>query len=76
MAIINATAPTNMKMLRSASEAEEPKVDFNCVVSAESRETISPVFSASKKVWSSVVRWRKKSPRRSATIRSPMVMTR
>ena len=35
--------------MRSAIEADEPKVALSWVVSAERRETISPVFSASKK---------------------------
>jgi hypothetical protein len=73
---IIATAPTNRKRLRSASEAEEPNVALSWVVSAERREAISPVFSASKKPGSSRVRWAKRSERRSATTRSPIVMTR
>ena len=58
---IIAIAPTNMKILRSAIEAEEPKVALSCVVSADRREAISPVFSASKKPGSSRVRWAKRS---------------
>ena len=49
MKTIIAVAPTNRNALRSAIEAEEPKVALSCVVSAERREAISPVFSASKK---------------------------
>ena len=40
-------APTNKKRLASANEAEAPKVALSCVVSAERREAMSPVFSAS-----------------------------
>ena len=43
-------APTNKNRLRSASDAEEPNVALSCVVSAERREAMSPVFSASKKL--------------------------
>ena len=49
-------APTNRNRLRSASDAEEPNVALSCVVSAERREAMSPVFSASKKLASSRVR--------------------
>ena len=73
---IIAIAPTNMKILRSAIEAEEPKVALSWVVSADRREAISPVFSASKKPGSSRVRWAKRSDRRSATTCSPRVMTK
>ncbi len=73
---IIAIAPTNMKRLRSAIEADEPKVALSWVVSAERREAISPVFSVSKKPGSSRVRWAKRSERRSATTRSPSVITR
>ncbi len=40
-------APMNMKKLRNATEALEPKVALSWVVSADRRETISPVRSAS-----------------------------
>jgi hypothetical protein len=40
-------APTNMNRLRSAIEAEAPKADFICVVSAVRRETSSPVLAVS-----------------------------
>ena len=45
MNTIIAIAPTNRKRLRSASDAEEPNVALSCVVSAERREAMSPVFS-------------------------------
>ena len=73
---IIAVAPANRKRLRSATDAEEPNVALSWVVSAERREAISPVFSASKKPGSSRVRWVKRSARRSATTRSPSVITR
>ena len=47
---IIAIAPTNKNRLRSANEAEAPKVALSCVVSAERREAMSPVFSPSKKL--------------------------
>ena len=53
---IIAVAPANRKRLRSATDAEEPNVALSWVVSAERREAISPVFSASKKPGSSRVR--------------------
>ena len=40
-------APMNMKKLRSAVEAEEPKADFICVVSAVRRDTSSPDWAVS-----------------------------
>jgi hypothetical protein len=42
-----AMAPTNMNRLRKATEAEEPKADFICVVSAVRRDTSSPVRAVS-----------------------------
>ena len=45
--IIMPMAPTNMKMLRRAIEADEPKAARICVVSAVRRETSSPVFAVS-----------------------------
>ncbi len=50
MTTIIATAPMNMKKLRSAIDADEPKVALSWVVSAVRRETSSPVFSTSKKL--------------------------
>ena len=49
MTTIIAIAPTNMKRLRSAIDADEPKVALSWVVSAVRRDTSSPVFSPSKK---------------------------
>jgi hypothetical protein len=76
VATIITTAPMNMKILRSATEAEEPKADLSSVVSAVRRDRSSPVFAVSKKAASSVVRCLNRSPRRSATTRSPSVMTK
>ena len=73
---IIAVAPTNRNRWRNATDAEGPNVDLSCVVSAERREAMSPVFSASKKLASSRVKWVKRSERRSATTRSPNVITR
>ena len=46
---ISAMAPRKRKTLRSAIEALAPKADLICVVSAVSRETISPLRGWSKK---------------------------
>ena len=46
---IMATAPRPRMMLRSATEAVAPTADLICVVSAVSRETISPDCAVSKK---------------------------
>ena len=62
--------------LRSASEAVAPTADLICVVSADRRETISPDWAASKKAGDSVVTCEKTSRLRSATTRSPSVMTK
>jgi hypothetical protein len=40
-------APMNMKKLRSATDAEAPKADFICVVSAVRRDTSSPTRALS-----------------------------
>ncbi|MDF2812434.1 MAG: hypothetical protein K0S56_3465 [Microvirga sp.] len=74
--IIKTTAPANRKALRSAIEMLTPKAAFTWVVSAVSRETISPLLVWSKKAGSSDVRWPNTAERRSATTRSPSVMTR
>ncbi len=76
VAIISESAPMVMIALRSAIEAVEPKVALICVVSAVNRETRSPARLESKKAGSSRVRWAKTSARRSATMRSPTVITR
>ena len=74
--IIRTTAPTNSATLRKATETLDPKAALTCVVSAVSLDTISPLRAASKKAGSSRVRWAKTAARRSATTRSPSVMTR
>ena len=43
--IIRAIAPANRKRLRSAIEALAPNAALTCVVSAVSRETISPLLA-------------------------------
>ena len=73
---IMATAPTNRMALRSATEAVAPTADLICVVSAVRRETISPDSALSKKAGDSRVTCEKTSLRRSATTRSPSVMTK
>ena len=73
---IMALAPTNSTTLRSATETEVPTAALICVVSAVSRETTSPVLASSKKSADSEVRWANTSPRKSATMRSPSVVTR
>ena len=69
-------APTNSTKLRKATDTEEPTAALICVVSAVSREITSPVLASSKKSAESEVRWANTSPRRSATMRSPSVVTR
>jgi hypothetical protein len=70
------TAPRPRMTLRSATEAVAPTADFTCVVSAVSREMISPDCAVSKKDGESLVTWEKTSRRTSATTRSPSVMTK
>ena len=69
-------APTNSTKLRRATETDVPAAALTCVVSAVSREITSPVLASSKKAGDSEVRWAKTSLRRSATTRSPSVVTR
>ena len=45
---IMVVAPTNSTMLRSATDTDEPTADLIWVVSAVSRESISPVLVWSK----------------------------
>ncbi len=68
--------PKNSTRLRSAIDTEAPTADLIWVVSAVSRDTISPVLAESKKPEDSPVRCAKTSLRRSATMRSPSVVTR
>ena len=76
VATIIAPAPMNRTRLRSATEIDEPTADFTCVVSAVSRDMISPVWVRSKKDGDSVMTCANTWARRSATIRSPRVVTR
>jgi len=73
---IMAAPPRKSSKLRNAIETEAPTADLICVVSAVSRETISPVRAVSKNDADNCVRCAKTSDRRSATIRSPNVVTR
>ena len=73
---IIALAPMNSIRLRSAIETEAPTADLIWVVSAVSREISSPERAESKKTGDSESRCANTSRRRSATMRSPMVMTR
>jgi hypothetical protein len=73
---ISPTAPRNSTALRNAIDTLTPKADFTCVVSAVSRDTISPDRAASKKAGSSRVSRSNRARRRSATMRSPSVTTR
>ena len=73
---IMATAPRPRIRLRRATEAVAPTADFTWVVSAASRDTISPDWALSKKAGDSVVTWLKTSRRMLATTRSPSVMTK
>ena len=74
--IISTVAPMNRNRLRRAIEMLTPKAALTWVVSAVSRETISPLLVWSKKAGSRDVRCRNTAERRSATTRSPRVMTR
>ncbi len=56
MTTIMVAAPKNSTRLRSATDTEEPTADLICVVSAVSREIISPVLAVSKNDADSVVR--------------------
>jgi len=73
---IIAAPPKNSTALRSAIDTEAPTADLIWVVSAVSRDTISPVLAVSKKAEDSRVRCAKTSARKSATMRSPSVVTR
>lgn len=73
---IIAAAPKNIIKLRSAIETEAPTEDLIWVVSAVRRDTSSPLRAESKKAGDSDSRWAKTSRRRSATMRSPIVITR
>ncbi len=76
VAAIMTTAPMPSSVLRSAIEAVAPTVDLICVVSAVSRETISPDWARSKNAGDSRVTWAKTFRRRSATTRSPIEITK
>ncbi len=69
-------APTNSTTLRSAIDTDAPTADLICVVSAVSREISSPLRAESKKAGDSDIRCANTSRRKSATMRSPMVITR
>ncbi len=73
---IMTVAPMNIIMLRSAIETEAPTADLSWVVSAVSREINSPEREESKKAGDSDIRCANTSRLRSATMRSPMVITR
>ena len=73
---IIATAPMNSITLRSAIETDAPTADLICVVSAVSREINSPERAESKNAGDSEIRCANTSRRRSATMRSPIVITR
>ena len=73
---IIAAAPKNSTRLRSATDTEAPTAALIWVVSAVSREISSPVLAVSKNADDSPVRWANTSLRRSATMRSPSVVTR
>ncbi len=68
--------PKKSTRLRSAIDTEAPTADLICVVSAVSRETSSPDRAVSKKEAESSVMWPKTAARRSATTRSPIVVTK
>ena len=63
-------------MVRRAIDTEAPAADLIWVVSAVSREISSPLRAESKKDGDSEIRCEKTSRLMSATMRSPMVITR
>jgi hypothetical protein len=69
-------APANSMKLRKAVEMETTTAALICVVSAVNRDTNSPLLAESKKFGDREVRCENTSRRRSATIRSPSVVTR
>jgi len=73
---IMVVAPMNSIRLRSAIETEAPTADLIWVVSAVSREISSPLRAESKNAGDSEIKCANTSRRRSATIRSPIVITR
>ena len=74
-AIITAE-PRNSTRLRNATDTEVPTALLIWVVSAVRRDTSSPLRALSKKAADSPVRWSNTVARRSATTRSPIVVTR
>jgi len=73
---IIAVAPMNSIKLRSAIDTDEPTAALIWVVSAVSREISSPLRAESKNEGDSEIRCANTSRRKSATMRSPMVITR
>ena len=73
---IIAAAPMNRNRLRSAIEALAPTAALIWVVSAVSRDTISPDSVRSKKAGDRRVTWANTSERTSATTRSPIQVTK
>ncbi len=73
---IMAVAPMNSIMLRSAIDTDAPTADLIWVVSAVSRDTSSPERAESKNAGDSETRCVNTSRLISATMRSPIVMTR
>ncbi len=73
---IIAVAPMNIMMLRNAIDTEAPTADLIWVVSAVSRDISSPEREESKNAGDSEIRCANTSRLRSATMRSPMVITR
>ena len=73
---IIAVAPMNSIKLRSAIDTDAPTADLIWVVSAVNREISSPLRAESKNAGDSEIKWPNTSRRRSATMRSPIVITR
>ena len=71
-----ALPPRNSTRLRNAIDTDAPTVALICVVSAVSRDIISPVFAVSKNAADNAVRCSNTRARRSATTRSPRMVTR
>ena len=67
--------PSTVMVLRSATDMLEPTTLRSSSVSADSRDTSSPVRERSKNAWSRPSRWPYSARRRSATTRSPSSVT-
>ena len=73
---IMVAAPPNRTRLRRATESAVPTAALICVVSAVRREISSPLLATSKYAGDNETRCPNTSSRRSATMRSPSLVTK